>query len=262
MPTLERMSALEWFLGPVIRTGIGKREEDAELALETWRGFVLQFRILASQQESAGALERLSDLAEMPIRWDPYLNIGKGPAGPHPLRHSTPRVSPDNFVCQKLDVRPLGSYDPRMETVEVLPYNEYQDPYNDYPVKTYRPGPGTPTGLGGAMLGSGAYPSRPTSTSPGMYRGSSNRHGASSARYLSSDPHYGASTQAFHQDDLTPKFLGSDGRWVQEMVPMPIAAAQSQPLTTSETFSARLPGTYGRSIRPVSAVVSYNDVSP
>ena len=62
-------------------------------------------------------------------------------------------------------------------------------------------------------------------------------------------------------DALSPKFLGRDGRWVQDRMPMPIAEAQSQPLTATATFMARLPGT-GKTIRPVSAVVSYNDVSP
>eukprot|EP00798_Chlamydomonas_sp_ICE-L_P024455 gene24455-10055_t len=61
--------------------------------------------------------------------------------------------------------------------------------------------------------------------------------------------------------NLGPRFLGTDGRWIQDAVPMPIAATQSQPLTTSRTFTARLPGT-GKPIRPVSAVISYNDVSP
>lgn len=50
---------------------------------------------------------------------------------------------------------------------------------------------------------------------------------------------------------------------MQEEIPQLIADSQAQPLTATSTLTATLPGSAAqRAVRPVTAVYTYNDVSP
>lgn len=63
--------------------------------------------------------------------------------------------------------------------------------------------------------------------------------------------------------DPQPKILNQNGKWVQEEIPSLIAESQAQPLTSTSTFTATLPGSAAqRALRPMTAVHTYNDVSP
>eukprot|EP00199_Chlamydomonas_sp_CCMP681_P002885 CAMPEP_0119113532 /NCGR_PEP_ID=MMETSP1180-20130426/44332_1 /TAXON_ID=3052 ORGANISM="Chlamydomonas cf sp, Strain CCMP681" /NCGR_SAMPLE_ID=MMETSP1180 /ASSEMBLY_ACC=CAM_ASM_000741 /LENGTH=316 /DNA_ID=CAMNT_0007101669 /DNA_START=171 /DNA_END=1121 /DNA_ORIENTATION=+ len=66
------------------------------------------------------------------------------------------------------------------------------------------------------------------------------------------------------QYDTQPRVLNaSNGKWVQDEIPMLIAESQAQPLCSTSTFTASLPGSGAqRAIRPLTAIYSYNDISP
>lgn len=66
--------------------------------------------------------------------------------------------------------------------------------------------------------------------------------------------------------DAHPRFLNVDGQWVQKELPTLIADSQAQSLCASGTLKATLTMTGKqapeRSIRPLTAVHTYNDISP
>ncbi|KAL6750382.1 hypothetical protein V8C86DRAFT_2813880 [Haematococcus lacustris] len=63
--------------------------------------------------------------------------------------------------------------------------------------------------------------------------------------------------------DPTPRFLSKKGHWVQSELSTLVAESQAQPLTATPCVTTRLPGPgAGHALRPVTAVHSYNDVSP
>lgn len=57
-----------------------------------------------------------------------------------------------------------------------------------------------------------------------------------------------------------------DGRWVQEQLPVQVLNTQAQPLTATSTLTAKVAAntvpTAKGAVRPVSAVITYRDISP
>eukprot|EP00798_Chlamydomonas_sp_ICE-L_P015900 gene15900-22034_t len=137
-------------------------------------------------------------------------------------------------------------FDPRRHSAVALSIsqrtpNSYGSRNNNMALKSYMVGPNAPDKVCGHL---GARPE----TAPVDSKVS---HGVKSLR-KNSDAH--------------PRFIDADGQWMKNRIPMLIAESPAQELCATATMKADITATYQggavRSVKPLSAVFSYNDISP
>lgn len=137
------------------------------------------------------------------------------------------------------------SFDPRVNSAVKLTWNEKLPGQSllvkaaELPVKTFVVGPHKKPVKGGTNRPASAPHERPSSASSGPNK---------------------------HPDPMAPRFLDKSGYWVGSELPVQPRPTQAQPLTATATATAEVANSMLRkqrgAVRPVSAIHSYNDISP
>eukprot|EP00798_Chlamydomonas_sp_ICE-L_P020155 gene20155-26889_t len=82
----------------------------------------------------------------------------------------------------------------------------------------------------------------------------------------STAPARGRDTQQRQNSDAHPKFLNVDGQWVQHRLPTLIADSPAQEMCATGTLKADVTGRFQgggtRTVKPLTAIHTYNDISP